>query len=334
MHFLCYDAKNLVIINMSVQDKQYIAAVDIGSRNCKLIIASIMNNNLQIEDSLSKFVGLGDSAVRLQKFSDDVMNDALHTIDLFTRKIKKYKNIDFKIVATEAARMAKNSNTLKQKAKQLYGVDINIIPSDEEAIYAAFGCTEIIKTDTEYAIIFDIGGCSTELVLVEKSNNNIKVLDSISMHLGIISSAKNIKASPFKLYKKISEDITEVVKKFNEKNNIHTILTNKICQLISTSGTSTTLAGIHMNMRLYDRDKINGSEINFIEAQKAIQFIQMMTKEQRAFHPCIGKNKAEYIIGGLAIFEGIYNCYKNMSISVTDTGVCAGILKKLAQKYE
>ncbi len=315
---------------MNAQAKKYIAAVDIGSRNCKLIIASVQDGVIHTEDSLSKFVGLGDSVVKSQRFSDSVMNDVLHTIEIFTKKIKKYKNISFKIVATEAARIARNREVLVQKAKQMYGIDVNIIPSGEEALYAAFGCMEIIKQDTEYAIIFDIGGCSTELILVAKKAHDIDVIDSVSMNIGIISAANDIKKSPFKLYNQIMDVSQETVRNFNTNNNIDNLLKTNNCQLISTSGTSTTIAGINMNMRLYDREKINGSETNFAECKKAIQFIQMMSKDDRCFHPCIGKNKAEYIIGGLAIFEGIYSSYQELPISVTDTGVCAGLLKKLA----
>ncbi|HBN23320.1 MAG TPA: exopolyphosphatase [Holosporales bacterium] len=325
--------------NLDTTSNDYFAAIDLGSRNCRLLISkrSTTSSNGAFETSLhnieatSRFVCLGEHLTKTNKLSDAAMERALETLKAFQKRISHYDNVQMLAVTTAATRMAKNSNTFLRQIKKKLDLELKVISSEEEALYATLGCAELVNKKYKKAIIFDIGGGSTEVILADFTDHDTPhITTSISIPMGVVSLAEDQDHTTFKTYSKTVEDILSYTEPFCKEHGIIDLIAQDQVQLIGTSGTITTVSALHQNLKFYNRDKVDGSILSFADIESTIKHVQLMGKDERLFHPCIGQSRDDLILGGLAIFEGIYKAFPNLPVTVTDRGVRDGIVYALA----
>lgn len=325
--------------NLDTTPNHYFAAIDLGSRNCRLLISkktiasakTVGETSLDNIEATSRFVCLGENLAKTNKLSDAAMERALETLEAFQKRISHYGNVQLLAVTTAATRMAKNSNAFLRQVKKKLNLDLKVISSEEEALYATLGCAELVDDKYNNAIIFDIGGGSTEVILADFTDHDTPhIIASISIPMGVVSLAEDQDHTTFKTYSKTVEDILSYTQPFCEKHGIMDLIAKDQVQLIGTSGTITTVSALHQNLKFYDRDKVDGSILSFADIESTIKHVQLMGQEERLLHPCIGHSRDDLILGGLAIFEGIYKAFPNLPVTVTDRGVRDGIVYALA----
>lgn len=324
---------------LDTTSKCYFAAIDLGSRNCRLLISKkVLSSDgpsskdaLKNIDATSRFVCLGENLTKTNTLSDAAIERALDALAVFQKKIARYPHIETLAVATAATRNAQNSTFFLKQVKQSLGLDLKIISSQEEALYATLGCAELVNKKYDKALIFDIGGGSTEVILADFQNHDSpRILDSISIPMGVVSLAEEQGHRTFKAYSKTVKDVLSYTQPFCEKHNIIDLIARDHVQLIGTSGTITTVSALHQNLKFYDRNKVDGSILQFSDIENTIKHVQLMGRDERLLHPCIGQSRDDLILGGLAIFEGIYKAFPNLPVTVTDRGVRDGIIYALA----
>jgi len=309
----------------------YIAAIDLGTRNCRLLISKKTGTGLEKIEGTSRFVCLGEKISKTHTLSPDAMDRAVTNLGLFLKKISHYDNITYMAVTTDATRRAKNSDAFLNRVHRELDLDLRVISSEEEAYYATLGCAERVDEKYNNVIIFDIGGGSTEVIFADFSAPDCpRIRESISIPLGVVSLAEDLAHKTFKKYAQIVDQVLSYTEPFCQKYHIPDLIEQNSVQLIGTSGTITTISALHQNLKFYDRDKVDGSVLHFEDIDKTIKHIQLMSPEERLLHPCIGQARDDLILGGLAIFEGIYRAFPNLPVTVTDRGVRDGIVYALA----
>src|SRR5690606_4576853 len=119
---------------------------------------------------------------------------------------------------------------------------IDIISTEEEARLAFLGCSSLLMKDTRQAIVFDIGGGSTELVWIDVSDDNHRITDWMSIGFGVMNLADKFGGSNFAdvAFGDMVELLTAQLAPFEQRNSIRERLGDKTVQLLSTSGTVTT----------------------------------------------------------------------------------------------
>ena len=142
--------------------------------------------------------------------------------------------------------------------------------------------------------------------------------------------AEDVNHATFKNYSQTVDRVLSYTVPFAQKHHIAELVLGDQVQLIGTSGTITTVSALHQNLKFYDREKVDGSILSFDDIEKTIKHVQLMNQDQRLIHPCIGQSRDDLILGGLAIFEGIYKAFPGLSVTVTDRGVRDGIVYALA----
>jgi exopolyphosphatase/guanosine-5'-triphosphate,3'-diphosphate pyrophosphatase len=320
------------------ESARYYGAIDLGSQNCRLIIAERQNGKLASVETFSRFVCLGEGVARTQKLSKRAMERALPVLTTCAKKLHSYPNTVYFAVATAAARNAVNALHFIKRVEREIGISLHIITSQQEALFAALGSLPLIHPSTKQALIFDIGGGSTELMLLNLDiPDTPQLVDAISMPYGVVSLAEvmqqaSLTATSFRAYAQTVAEIQALAENFAIKNNLLSP-DLKTVQLVGTSGTTTTVAALHYNLRFYDRTKIEGTQLSFDNLKSVIHFVHSMQLEERLRHPCIGQAKNDLILGGLAIFEGIFSVWPSLPLTVTDRGVRDGIVYALAN-YE
>lgn len=310
----------------------YIAALDLGTSTCRLLIAEITPTGPQVIDSFVRIIRLGDELATKGHISPEALRRALVALTICAEKINKYNVIRKRLVATAACREASNRDLFLQEIYATTGLNLEVISTKEEARLAIVGCADLLDSSTRYAIAFDIGGGSTEVMWMELfSHKPPEIIECVSLPLGVVTVAETLRNEPASLpfLQKVRKAVAQEMKAFCDKAYIYPQLKKNNIQMIGTSGTVTTLAALYMNLERYDRTRVNGLQLTPDVVKKTISNLYGMSPEARLVHPCIGPMRADLVMGGIAIFEGIYDVFPINPVRVADRGVREGLLLDL-----
>jgi exopolyphosphatase/guanosine-5'-triphosphate,3'-diphosphate pyrophosphatase len=320
-----------------------IAAIDLGTNSCRLLIARVQGQHFKVIDSFSRVIRLGEGIHISKQLNRNAIERAIKALRICRSKISHNRVSKVRAVTTEACRQALNSSELVNRVSQELNLTLEIISSQEEARLALSGCSGVLDSQTPYAIAFDIGGGSTELMWIKVSRTSsleniptsYEVIDYISIPYGVVTLSEQYDKLSDSLthYAKIRHEICEKTLEFAERNNISPFLENNQVQMIGTSGTVTTLAALNMNLDRYERRVIDGTLLSIDLIHKMSEKICSLSYNDRAQHPCIGKGRADLIVAGAAILQGICDALPTDTLRVADRGVREGILVDLARQF-
>ena len=313
------------------------AALDLGTNNCRLLIAKPDQGSFRVLDSFSRTVRLGEGLNQTGELSDAAMQRAIDAIRICAVKMRKRSVTSARAIATQACRTARNGPAFIARVAQETGLHFDIIPPIEEARLAARGVTPLLDRNDKGALVFDIGGGSTELIWLDLREHGRppKILRWGSMPLGVVTLSEKY---PGRLDDPgaYEEMLAEV------KGRLKTITSLAppgghpagVFHMLGTSGTVTTIAGIHLGLERYERSKVDGQWLKRDEIIRVIADLKGMGREGRAAHPCIGPERAELVIPGLAIFEAIFTLWTPPRLRVADRGLREGMLLALMEGAE
>ncbi len=316
------------------------AALDLGTNNCRLLIATPQgeDNNgvkgrLRILDSFSRVVRLGETVSETGRLSHDAMERTMSALRVCQKKINRYNLTDGRFVATEACRRAANGREFLDAVKNEIGMEIDIISTEDEAKLAFTGCASLLTGESQKAVVFDIGGGSTELMWVDVENGKT-ITDWLSVGFGVMNLSDKFGGSNLAdiAFDDMVETLVDRLEQFDLNNRISHTIDGSNVQLLSTSGTVTTLAAIHLDLPRYDRARIDGITLSVADIRATIKRLLNMKQYERFNHPCIGADRADFILSGCAIFEAISSLWPAQNITIADRGVREGIILSLLEK--
>jgi exopolyphosphatase / guanosine-5'-triphosphate,3'-diphosphate pyrophosphatase len=308
------------------------AAIDLGTNNCRLLIARPSSTGFRVIDAFSRIVRLGEGLSRTGNLSDEAIERTLAALHVCQSKLRKRGASVFRAVGTEACRRAANREDFLTAVDRETGLNIEIISSDEEGRLAIAGCAPLLDPAIPYALVFDIGGGSTELMWV-KVDRGVppRVIDQVSVPCGVIGLTERyggdrVENGAFRL---MVGEVLDAIEPFEDKNGIRRLAAEGQVQLLGTSGTVTTLAGLHLSLPRYDRRTIDGSYLRVEHARTVIRHLLTLDFNARAAHPCIGQERADLVIAGCAVLEAICDCWPVVRLRIADRGLREGILVDL-----
>jgi len=306
-------------------------ALDLGTNNCRLLIARPNNGAFTVVDAFSRIVRLGEGLSGTGRLSDEAMERAVAALAICGEKLRK-RNVSLsRSVATEACRRAANGRKFIDRVRQETGIALEIIEPAEEARLAMLGCHKLLEPGDGPAMIFDIGGGSTELVLIEQTEKGPQIRSWWSAPWGVVSLTESegreaIDGSErLAAYRRMRERVRRSFDQFEsslprERRGI---------RLLGTSGTVTTLASVHLALPSYDRRAVDGLHVP-IDAMRTISgMIAEMDYEKRSSLSCIGPERADLVVAGCAILEAIIEIWPAKNLGVADRGIREGILRSL-----
>ncbi|MES2327901.1 MAG: Ppx/GppA phosphatase family protein [Pseudomonadota bacterium] len=306
-------------------------AIDLGTNNCRLLIARPSAGAFTVIDAFSRIVRLGEGLSRTGELSQDAMDRAVTALSVCAEKLRR-RNVSLsRSVATEACRRAKNGREFAERVRSETGIALEIIEPHEEARLAVLGCHKLLEPGDGPALIFDIGGGSTELVLVDQEEGTPRIRAWWSAPWGVVSltesEGKEALEGPdrLKAYRRMRERARRAFA------NFVTMLpeTRDGIRLLGTSGTVTTLASVHLALPAYDRRAVDGLHVPTESMQKISAMIAGMNYDERSALPCIGNERAELVVAGCAILEAIIEIWPAENLGVADRGIREGILRSL-----
>jgi exopolyphosphatase/guanosine-5'-triphosphate,3'-diphosphate pyrophosphatase len=307
-------------------------ALDLGTNNCRLLIARPCEEGFTVIDAFSRVVRLGEGLATSGKISEVAMDRAVAALGVCADKLRRRRVSLARSVATEACRRAVNGRHFVERVKRETGIALEIISPEEEARLAMLGCHRLLEPGDGPALIFDIGGGSTELVLVEADGVGIpKIKCWWSAPWGVVSLTESegrvFKDSAERLaaFGRMKERVRHAFRRFSEllppgRENI---------RLLGTSGTVTTLASVHLALPAYDRRAVDGLLMPAESMREVNRMLSTMSIEERSQLPCIGAERADLVVAGCAILEAIMDIWPAKTLGIADRGIREGILRSL-----
>jgi exopolyphosphatase/guanosine-5'-triphosphate,3'-diphosphate pyrophosphatase len=314
--------------------RETFAALDLGTNNCRLLVAEPDGGSFRVVDAFSRIVRLGEGLESTGNLTEAAMDRTISALRVCASKMARKKVLKARNVATEACRRAANCGAFLDRIRAETGLDFEIISTIEEARLALSGCGPLLVDGYRYGVVFDIGGGSTEVMWIETpGDGSVIILDTLSIPVGVVNLAEihgggEITGDQFDaMVRVIAGEFVD----FETRNGICDAIKGGGVQMLGTSGTVTTLAGIHMGLPAYDRSVVDGSFLDFGEVAAVTRHLMELDFDGRAQEPCVGVVRADLVVAGCAILEAICKTWNIGRLRIADRGVREGILVGLMQ---
>lgn len=310
-----------------------LAALDLGTNNCRLLIAGLRGGELRIVDAFSRIVRLGEGVAANGVLAPAAMDRAIEALKICAGKIARRNVTRGRYIATQACRAAANGAEFLARVRAETGIAFEVIAPAEEARLSVRGCIDLLDPRADAGLIFDIGGGSTEISWIRREGAAPRVAGWASFPIGVVNlserwGGREIDADG---YERIVDTVREAFAAFGDPSGMRGYFDGARAHYLGTSGTVTSIAGVHLNLPRYRRDLVDGLWLTHHEARAVTERLRLMDFERRSAEPCIGPERADLVVCGCAILEALLREWPATRIRVADRGLREGILADLAE---
>jgi len=309
------------------------AALDLGTNNCRLLIAHQTRNGFRVVDGFSRIVRLGEGVSAAGTLSDQAIERTVEALKICAKKMSRRRVSESRCVATQAARSAGNISYFVERVKEEAGIDLEVISPREEAELTLTGCFSLLDQSHDHALMFDVGGGSAEFVWARiLPGGGARVDGWASLPCGVVTLTEQHGGNDFSPaeYEKLVSDVMDMLRSFDEKHGISRQIAEGRVQMVGTAGTVTTIAGVDMCLPRYNRSMVDGAWLSFDAVARISGELSVQNFDQRAAHPCIGHNRADLVVAGCAVLQAVCRLWPAGRLRVADRGVREGILSVMA----
>lgn len=313
------------------------AALDLGTNNCRLLVAvPTRPGQFRVIDAFSRIVRLGEGLSASGRLSDAAMDRAVEALKVCADKLALRDMRGHRLIATEACRAAENGAAFLARVEAETGLRLEIIDRETEARLAVSGCGSLVERDTDAVVLFDIGGGSSEIALIDVSRRRGPRLAShivawTSLPVGVVSLAERFGGRQVTRedFGAMIAEVERLLGGFAGRERLGELARGSRFHLLGTSGTVTTLAGVHLGLARYDRRQVDGLWMAGSEVDAMIERLLGWEFDERVANPCIGADRADLVLAGCAILEAIRRVWPAQRLRVADRGLREGILSEL-----
>ena len=324
------------------------AALDLGTNNCRLLVARPARDGFRVVDAFSRIVRLGEGLGASGQLSAPAMARTIEALKICAGKIRRRGVTQLRAVATEACRRATNCEDFLDEVRRETGIELEIISQNEEAALAICGCAPLFDPGIPDILLFDIGGGSTEICWLKAQKDagtgvaagegagtapELSLYAWLSVPIGVITLSERHGAErpgssgdAAAAYRAMEAEMAAAVAVFEARHEVSRAVAGGAVQMLGTSGTVTTLAGVHQDLLRYDRAAVDGSYLEMATVQAISARIAAMSYAERAAHPCIGRERADLVIAGCAILSALCRLWPAERLRVADRGLREGML--------
>ncbi len=320
------------------------AALDLGTNNCRLLVATPTPRGFRVIEAYSRIVRLGEGLSQTGQLSDAAMDRSLAALKVCAEKIRRRKAIRVKAVATQACRGAANGPDFVKRVHEETGLKLQIISPREEAQLSVAGCMSLFDRQQDAALVVDVGGGSTELSWVDLKGGGLDAKPRqfaawklpikawLSIPVGVVTLAERFpegERAEEGWFRAMVEDVKARIEAFPHAEPMRQIFAEGRAHLVGTSGAITSLAGLHLGLPRYDRNIVDGLWMDRTDCDAAADRLLALTSAERAQEPCIGADRADLVLAGAAILQAVQELWPCSRVRVADRGLREGLLMSL-----
>ena len=325
-------------------DSPCYGALDLGTNNCRLLIATPSGRGFRVVEAYSRIVRLGEGLSQTGRLSDAAMDRALAALKVSAEKVRRRKVVKLKAIATQACRAAENGQEFVARVASETGLHLQIITPREEAQLSVAGCLNLLDRRAEAALVVDVGGGSTELSWVDLTGGGLEtelakfaaarlpIKAWLSIPIGVVTLAERFPEGARATdgwFRAMVESVKDELREFRHADELRPIFDADNAHLVGTSGAITSLAGMHLGLKRYDRAQVDGIWMSRDECDAAARMLLDLTPQERAEQPCIGSDRADLVLAGAAILQAVQEMWPCTRVRVADRGLREGILMSL-----
>jgi exopolyphosphatase/guanosine-5'-triphosphate,3'-diphosphate pyrophosphatase len=321
------------------------AALDLGTNNCRLLVARPSRRGFRVVDAFSRIIRLGEGVAASRRLSEEAIGRTIEALKICAMKMHRHRVERAGLIATEACRLASNAPQFLSRVRSETDLDIKVVTQEAEARLAVSGCASLIDAESDLVLVFDIGGGSSELVWLDLTRcprrakgahpDRLEVQDCVaawtSLPAGVVTLAEryDCRFVDAETFEAMVEHVTALLAPFEAGHRLRQRIAGKRTQLLGTSGTVTTVAGIHLGLPRYDRRRVDGCWLDVGEARAVTARLLASSYAERVAQPCIGRERADLVLAGCAILEAVLRTWPCCRLRVADRGLREGILATL-----
>jgi exopolyphosphatase/guanosine-5'-triphosphate,3'-diphosphate pyrophosphatase len=313
------------------------AALDLGTNNCRLLVAQPTRpGQFRVVDAFSRIVRLGEGLGASGMLSTEAMDRAIEALKVCATKLASKNVRRMRLIATEACRAASNGEEFLARVIAEAGLDLEVINRETEARLAVSGCASLIGREARSAVLFDIGGGSSEIAVLQiKDHRSPRLANHIthwtSLPVGVVTLSERHggrHVTP-EIFEAMVNEVEDMLSRFDSPAAHELNGENSGFHMIGTSGTVTTLAGVFLNLPRYDRRQVDGLWMSADEVTAMQDKLVALDFQARAANPCIGPDRADLVLAGCAILEAIRRRFPASRMRVADRGLREGLLTEM-----
>ncbi len=314
------------------------AALDLGTNNCRLLVAEPWHQSFRVVDAFSRIVRLGEGLSRSGRLSDAAQDRAIEALRVCYGKLQSRGIVRSRLVATEACRSAENGVAFLDRVRHEAGLSLEILTRETEARLAVAGCANLIDRQADGVLLFDIGGGSSELVWLDFTaearfggdpTRHIRAWASLPVGVVTLSERHGGVAVGRAVFEDMVEDVAGLIAAHADWTDLDARIAPERYHMLGTSGTVTTLAGVHLGLARYDRRRVDGTWLADADVARMIDHLLEMDFADRVANPCIGGDRADLVLAGCAILEAMRRRWRCDRLRVADRGLREGMLTEL-----
>ncbi len=313
-------------------------SIDLGTNNCRMLVGTPAAQGFYILDSFSRVVRLGEGLYETGRLSALAMDRAIASLLVCAERAQRWAgdelndSIRLRAIATEACRQAENGSEFIRRARDATGLPLEIIHPREEVELAVESCAPLLRKAGRRALLFDIGGGSTEIAWVRLDGRlQPELIGYLSLPVGVVTLSERCAGSCYQSdgFARLVEDIVGMLQPFEAVHRIGEEIRRGGVVMVGTSGTVTTLAGVSLKLERYRRGLVDGVLLTRAAVDDALAEARALGREGLSRHPCIGRERVEFVLPGCAIFAAIHELWQVPQLMVADRGLREGMLMRL-----
>lgn len=333
----------------SPEESACYAALDLGTNNCRLLVATPSPRGFRVVEAYSRIVRLGEGLSQSGRLSEEAMDRSLAALRVCAEKIRRRKAIRVKAVATQACRGAVNGPDFVRRVHEETGLKLQIISPREEAQLSVAGCMSLFDRQQDAALVVDVGGGSTELSWVDLKGDGLDAKPRqfaawklpikawLSIPVGVVTLAERFpegEQAEEDWFRAMVDDVKARIEVFPHAEPMRRIFAEGRAHLVGTSGAITSLAGLHLGLPRYDRNVVDGLWMDRADCDAAADRLRGLTSAERALEPCIGADRADLVLAGAAILQAVQELWPCSRVRVADRGLREGLLMSLMSEQQ
>jgi exopolyphosphatase/guanosine-5'-triphosphate,3'-diphosphate pyrophosphatase len=312
------------------------AALDLGTNNCRLLVARPTRDSFRVVDAFSRIIRLGEGVSASGQLSETAIGRAIDALRVCQAKMRNRGVRRTRLIATEACRAASNGQDFLARVRRDVGMELEVVDRETEACLAATGCTPLVDPNAEGVILFDIGGGSSELVMLGRPRPtphgppHPEIRAWVSIPIGVVTLAESYGGVTVtrELFERMIAEVAVHVERFAAEHNARI----EGLHMLGTSGTVTTIAGVYLELPRYERRRVDGCWMSDEQVTSVVERLLAMPYEGRVANPCIGAERADLVLAGCAILEAIRRAFPCRRLRVADRGLREGMLVQMMRE--
>ena len=301
-----------------------VAAIDCGTNSIRLLIADITGGNFKEVLRTMEIVRLGQGVDQNKSFHPDAIARTLSAVEKFAQLIASKGVEKIRFCATSATRDASNRDLFTNGVKKILGVEVEVIPGEQEAALSFIGATKELSQSDGPFLVVDIGGGSTEFVFGSE-----KVEFAKSVNIGCVRmSERHLNLQP-PTRAQIAEAIIDIDLAITQAAKVVPISQAK--SLVAVAGTATTVAAAALKLAEYDRYLIHLSRISAPSVHQVAAMFQSMNKDQIAALGYMHPGRVDVITAGALVLSRIMAATGASEFIASESDILDGIAWSLSK---